>query len=635
MRDGFVKVASAIPALKIADCAANAENIINTAKKASELGCEMVVFPELSVSAYSCGDLFFHETLISAAEKALERILHGCAELDMLIFVGLPVRYLGKLYNCAAAICAGKLLGIIPKTSIPGYGEFSESRYFASPDDEVGEINIAGQSCAFGSRLVFVHDKLTDFAVSAEICEDAAAQIPMSSYHCMAGATVIANLSASPEYVGQSGKRLDTAKDNSRRNICGYVYASAGIGETTTDLVFSGHSFIVENGNLLAQREPFADKDLVVSEIDVKSLSFERRRKNNFSCKYTKGYRYISFETELSETVLSRVYPCRPFVPSNENERNENSSYILKAQATALARRLDHTHSKKAVLGISGGLDSTLAIIVAYEAVKLLSRPATDILAITMPCFGTGKRTRTNAEELCERLGVAFKCVDIASAVKVHLDDIGHDETTYDVTYENAQARERTQVLMDIANSVGGIVVGTGDLSEAALGWATYNGDHMSMYSVNCSIPKTLVRAVVTSYADSAEDKELSKVLYDVLDTPVSPELVPSKPGEISQKTESIIGDYDLHDFFLYHFISSGFSPEKLLRIATESFKGIFDEEHIKTVLNTFVRRFFMQQFKRSCSPDGVKVSEISLSPRGDLKMPSDAYANEWLDKIR
>jgi len=635
MKDGFVKTGAAIPSLRVADCTYNTEKIIELVNSAAEQGVKVLAFPELSITGYSCSDLFFRETLLKSAERSLVKIAEATADLDTLIFVGLPVRISGKIYNCAAVLFKGKILGIVPKTYLPNYGEFYEARQFTAAPEDVTDIDFAGQTCPFGTKLVFESDSIEGFAVAAEICEDVWAQIPPSVSHCMAGATVIVNLSASTESVGKPEYRRDLVKMHASRNLCAYIYASSGSGESTTDSVCSGHSFIYEGKICLAENPPFGDNELILTEIDVAKLTFERSRISTFVSEKRDGYRYIKFDTKVSDTMLTRTYKKRPFLPENTEENAERSAFILEMQARALAKRIAHTYSKKAVLGISGGLDSTLALLVAVRSMEILGRPASDVLTVTLPCFGTGKRTRGNAELLCEALGTEFKVVDIAASVKQHLADIGHDENTFDVTYENAQARERTQVLMDIANAVGGIVVGTGDLSEVALGWSTYNGDHMSMYGVNCTVPKTLIRLMVGCYADTCKNEKLAAVLRDILDTPISPELVPSKPGEMSQKTEAIIGDYDLHDFFLYYFIRFGFTPEKLFRIACITFKDDFDEEYIKKTLTTFVKRFFIQQFKRSCTPDGIKVGSVALSPRGDWRMPSDASFAVWMDNVK
>ena len=633
MKNGFVKFAAAIPELMVADCHYNAEKIIELTKEAAGSGALVVAFPELSVTGYSCSDLFFRETLLKAAEREVSNIADAISDIDIIAFVGVPVCIMGKLYNTAAVIYRGKILGIVPKTYLPNYNEFYEARQFNTAPEGVTDVNYAGQVCPFGANIVFEHASLDGLKISAEICEDIWAQRSPSVSHCMAGATVIVNLSASPESVGKPEYRRKLVSVHSSKNICGYLYVSAGPDESTTDGVYSGHSFIAECGRILEENAPFENKKLVISELDVSRIIFERNKLSCYVCERNKDYRYVSFDSPIKDTALTRKFEIRPFLPKENGE--ERLKFILNMQAHALAKRIRHTGSKKVVIGVSGGLDSTLALIVATETMKLLGRPMTDILSVTMPCFGTGKRTKGNAEKLCECFGTELLVVDIAASVSQHLKDIGHAEDVYDVAFENAQARERTQVLMDIANSCGGIVIGTGDLSEIALGWSTYNGDHMSMYAVNSTIPKTLIRYMVGIYADICDDKKLAAVLRDILDTPVSPELIPSKPGEISQKTEEIIGDYDLHDFFLYNFIRYGYTPDKLYRVACIAFDGAFTPEYIKNTLTTFIKRFFTQQFKRSCSPDGVKVGSVALSPRADLRMPSDASFSEWINDIK
>lgn len=634
MKDGFVKLASAIPELRVADCAFNADKTIELAKEASGKGAVVTVFPELGLTGYTCQDLFFQDTLLSAAERETARIADATKELESLIFIGLPMRRLGKIYNVAAALYRGKILGIIPKTLIPNYSEFYEARQFAPAGDETADIEFAGQECPFGTKLLFCHTKLQELIVAAEICEDVWGQVSPSASHCAAGATVMVNLSASNELIGKPEYRLSLVKLNSAHNVCGYVYTSSGPDESTSDLVFSGHSIICEDGMIISERKPFADQALMFGDVDVKKITFARSKNNVFVCRDNADYRKIPFGSILTENELTRTFYRRPFVPDDGSECDGRCRLILDMQSTALAKRIKHTGSSVAVVGVSGGLDSTLALLVSVRAMEKLSRPASDVLTVTMPCFGTGKRTRSNAETLSLLLGTNFRCVDITASARQHLADIGHSLDVYDVTYENAQARERTQVLMDLANQSGGLVVGTGDLSETALGWSTYNGDHMSMYGVNCTVPKTLVRYIVKYYADTCKNEKLSAVLYDILDTPVSPELVPSKPGEIDQRTEEILGNYELHDFFLYYMFRGGYSPDKLYRIAKICFAGIYDDEYIKKTLRLFFRRFFSQQFKRSCVPDGVKVGTVALSPRGDWRMSSDSCAAEWLARL-
>lgn len=634
MKDGFVKIALAVPPLRVADCDYNIGEAVRIAKKAAEEGALVTLFPELCATGYSCSDLFFHSTLLDAAEKAISRFISETAQLDTLFFIGVPVRVTGKIYNCCATVHRGRLLALIPKTSLPNYNEFYEARQFTPAPEKVVEINFAGQRCPFGTKILFEHTALRELVVGAEICEDMWCQTPPSASHCAAGATLICNISASPESVGKPEYRRDLTRLHSGRHICAYAYTSAGPDESTTDLIYSGHSFICEYGSVIAENPPFGGAELTLGEVDVKRLDYERRRMSDFICERNPDYIYIPFDTGLRETTLSRSYARKPFVPDDRGDRDKRCSLILDMQAAALAKRLRHTGAKTAVVGVSGGLDSTLALIVAARALDRLGRLRTDTLGITMPCFGTGSRTKSNAEKLCRLLGVTFRDIPIGKSVTQHLEDIGHDKNTYDVTFENAQARERTQVLMDIANQTGGLVVGTGDLSEMALGWSTYNGDHMSMYGVNCSVPKTLVRYLVAYYADTCGNNELTETLLDILDTPVSPELIPSKEGEISQRTEEILGEYELHDFFLYYMIRCGFDPSKTLRVAKLAFAGSYDEAHIENTLKLFVRRFFTQQFKRSCTPDGVKLGTVSLSPRGDWRMPSDASPAAWMSLL-
>lgn len=634
MKDGFVKIALAVPPLRVADCEYNIGEAIRLAHKAAEEGAVVALFPELCVTGYSCSDLFFHSALLEAAERALYDFAQATAGFETLYFIGVPVRVLGKLYNCCAAVHRGRLLALVPKTSLPNYNEFYEARQFTSAPDRVTEINFAGQFCHFGTKILFEHTGLRELIIGAEICEDLWCQVPPSAGHCAAGATLICNISASPESVGKPEYRRELARMHSGRHLCAYAYTSSGPDESTTDLIYSGHTFICEYGSVIAENPPFGGNELTFGEVDVKRLEYERHKLSDYVCARNPDYVYIPFDTELRETKLTRRFAKRPFVPDDRGDRDRRCSLILDMQAAALAKRLRHTGAKSAVVGVSGGLDSTLALIVTARALDRLGRPRTDAIGITMPCFGTGSRTKSNAEKLCRLLGVTFREIPIAKSVTQHLEDIGHDLDTHDVTYENSQARERTKVLMDVANQTGGLVVGTGDLSEMALGWSTYNGDHMSMYGVNCSVPKTLVRYLVAYYADICDNAELSATLLDILDTPVSPELLPPKDGEIVQKTEEILGEYELHDFFLYYMIRCGFDPEKTLRVAKLAFAGIYDEEHIENTLKLFIRRFFSQQFKRSCTPDGVKLGTVSLSPRGDWRMPSDASPAVWLSML-
>ncbi|MCI5705694.1 MAG: NAD(+) synthase [Pseudoflavonifractor sp.] len=635
MRDGFIKVAAGTPKIRVADCRYNAEQIFTLMRQAAHQGVRVLCLPELCLTGYTCGDLFFQPTLLQGAEDGLATILEATRNLDMVAAVGLPVRckWDHKLYNCAAVIHKGEILGLVPKTHLPNYGEFYEQRWFASGEGKDFMVSLCGQEVSLCGRGLFACEDMPNLVLGVEICEDLWAPAAPSSLLARAGATVILNLSASDEVVSKAEYRRQLVTGQSARLVCGYVYADAGEGESSTDMVFAGHDLIAENGTLLAQRR--FSTGLTVSEIDVDKLVYERRRMNTFTAPEEEVWRSY-FNLEPATTALTRPISTTPFVPSDAGDRAERCDEILRIAALGLKQRLEHTGAKTAVVGLSGGLDSTLAILITGVAMKLLDRPAGDIIAVTMPCFGTTDRTRDNAVELASRLGATLKRVDIGEAVRQHFKDIGQSMENHDVTFENGQARERTQVLMDIANQTGGLVVGTGDLSELALGWATYNGDHMSMYGVNASIPKTLVRHLVRFVAgDKAEEDEaLSAVLTDILDTPVSPELLPAIEGKIAQKTEDIVGPYELHDFFLYYAVRWGFSPRKVLRLTEYAFGRSYDRATLLKWLNNFYRRFFSQQFKRSCLPDGPKVGSVTLSPRGDWRMPSDAVAALWLDEL-
>ena len=628
MQHGYIKAAAGTPEIRVADCIYNRDSIIKTMKAASGQGAKVLVLPELCITGYTCGDLFLQPTLLDGALDALRQIVRVSTGLKLLMAVGLPVLHGGKLYNCAAIFYEGRLLGFVPKSNLPNYSEFYEQRHFvpAPPQNEIHPWE--GGSVPFGSKLLFRCEELPDFCFAAEICEDLWVAAPPSVDHAAAGATIIGNLSASDETIGKAQYRRGLVSGQSARLLCGYLYADAGDGESTTDLVFSGHDLIAENGVLLSETKPFHN-ELIVSEIDVCKLAYERRRMNTFPASLTADYQIIPFSMEPAKTTLTRFVSPHPFVPENAADRAERCEAILNMQAAGLKKRLEHSHSQTAVIGISGGLDSSLALLIAVRAMDLLARPRTDIVAVTMPCFGTTERTRSNAELLCEQLGVTLRRVDIGPAVSRHFEDIGHSFDNHDVVFENSQARERTQVLMDIANQTNGLVVGTGDLSELALGWATYNGDHMSMYGVNASIPKTLVRHLVRYVADQSEET-LRDVLLDILDTPVSPELLPAENGEIAQKTEDLVGPYELHDFFLFYAVRYAFPPAKIFRLAKHAFAGNYDDAAILKWLKIFYRRFFNQQFKRSCLPDGPKVGSVALSPRGDWRMPSDASAALW-----
>ena len=636
MRDGFIKVAAGTPKIRVADCRYNAEQIFTMMREADKQGVKALCLPELCLTGYTCGDLFLQDTLLCGAEEGLQTILEATRNLDMMTVLGLPVRckWDNKLYNCAAVIQSGEILGLVPKTYLPNYGEFYEQRWFASGAGVETSVDLCGETVDMDAAGLFACETVPNLVLGVEICEDLWATEPPSARLARGGATVILNLSASNELVGKSGYRRNLVVGQSGRLVCGYVYADAGEGESTTDLVFTGHNMIAENGALLAERR-FAT-GLTISEIDVDRLAYERRRMTTFNGQRQADLWRASFSLPLEETRLTRAVSPAPFVPADAEDRAERCNEILKIAALGLKKRLEHTGARTAVVGLSGGLDSTLAILITAVAMKLLDRPASDIIAVTMPCFGTTDRTRDNAVELAERLGATLKRIDIGSAVKVHFKDIGQSMEDHSVTFENGQARERTQVLMDIANQNAGLVIGTGDLSELALGWATYNGDHMSMYGVNAGIPKTLVRHLVAFVSDDkgSEDPRLSAVLDDILDTPVSPELLPAIEGKISQKTEDLVGPYELHDFFLYYAIRWGFPPRKVFRLAEHALGRTYDRATILKWLNSFYRRFFTQQFKRSCLPDGPKVGSVTLSPRGDWRMPSDAVAALWLEEL-
>jgi NAD+ synthetase len=652
MKDGFIKVAACTPEIQVADVDFNVDKIISQLEKCREEGVKVAVFPELCITGYTCQDLFFQNALLDKAMEGVVKIAKTTADSDMLVAVGVPVRANGKLYNCAAVIQDGEVRAFVPKTHLPNYNEFYEARHFAPYRGECAAIDLReyGQLEFIPpmEQTVFVCEEIPELVVGFELCEDLWVADPVSNYLAKAGATLICNLSASDEVIGKDSYRRQLVSNQSARLVAGYIYCSAGDGESTQDMVFSGHNIIAENGSILAESRLF-ENGITISEIDFKKLAFERRKISTYPASAEWDYSSkdsgfldkdnISrerFSLEMGETALTRIFAKTPFIPSNQAERNERCHLILQMQSHGLMKRIAHTHSKTVVIGISGGLDSTLALLVCVMAMDLLKRPHTDIVAVTMPCFGTTKRTRSNAEILCDALGVTFREVDISKAVLQHFEDIGHDYNDHSVVFENGQARERTKVLMNIANQVSGMVVGTGDLSELALGWATYNGDHMSMYGVNASIPKTLVRHIVQYYGDTCTSDTLKDVLYDILDTPVSPELLPTDESgtEMTQKTEDLVGPYELHDFFLYYGIRWGFEPSKVKRLAKYAFEGDYPDEVIDKWLKTFYRRFFSQQFKRSCLPDGAKIGSVTLSPRGDWRMPSDAVAKLWLEDI-
>ncbi len=651
MNYGFIKAACASPLLKVADCKYNSQQILLCAKEASEKGAKIIVFPELSITAYTCSDLFFQKALQQAAEKSLEEIIENTRNLNSLIFVGLPLARTEGIYNCAAAIFKGQLLALFAKSYLPNYGEFYERRQFTpfKQNQKTELINFAGfENILFGTDILIQDESDFSLSIACELCEDLWVPVPPSSRHILAGATIIANLSAGNEVIGKADYRRNLVKSHSARSLCAYLYANAGKDESTQDMVFAGHNLIAENGTLLAQSELFSNQT-IYADIDYERLCQERRRTTSFSvCKENvtgvPEYTIVKIgllasaakEKAKEEKNFDRYVDPHPFVPSNKEERTQRCLEVINLQARGLAKRLSHINCQSAVIGVSGGLDSTLALLITCRAFDMVGIERKKITAITMPCFGTTKRTFKNACQLAFQCGVSIKEVEIKKSVRQHMRDIGQDENVHDVTYENCQARERTQVLMDYANKTNGIVIGTGDLSELALGWCTYNGDHMSMYGVNSSIPKTLVRYLVEWFATESEDsknQKFSAVLRDVLNTPVSPELLPPKEGQISQVTEDLVGPYELHDFYLYYLLRFGFSPSKIFFLAQKANLPYSDEEKLKW-LKIFYRRFFSQQFKRSCMPDGAKVGTVNLSPRGDWRMPSDAQASLWLEEI-
>ena len=632
MKDGFIKVAAATPKIKVADPAYNTEEILKIIDETEKNGASILVFSELTISGYTCGDLFLQQPLLTECKNQLLRIVKATENKSMLVVVGCPIVIKQKLYNCAVVISDGSILGIVPKTHLPNYSEFYELRHFTSGEgleedlwfgEEFGYVNVA-------VNQLFKCKEIPELVVACEICEDLWVPLPPSTYHAMAGASVICNPSASVETTTKESYRRSLVSNQSARLLAAYIYADAGEGESTQDVVYSGHHLICENGSVLAEAKRFTN-EIIYADIDVQKLAAERRKMTSFPGGQTDDYFEQEFSLEVKENKITRTFPKAPFVPDNQDERDKRCDEILSLQSMGLKKRLEHTNCKHAVVGISGGLDSTLAVLVTARAFDLLDIPRENLICVTMPCFGTTDRTYQNAVSLIKELGATLKEVRIEKAVRQHFADIGHDENNHDVTYENSQARERTQILMDMANQYNGMVIGTGDMSELALGWATYNGDHMSMYAVNCSVPKTLVRYLVLYYAETTENKKLSEVLMDVLDTPVSPELLPPVDGVISQKTEDLVGPYELHDFFLYYMLRFGFPKAKLYRMAKLTFDGVYDDETIKKWLDKFYWRFFSQQFKRSCLPDGPKVGSVAVSPRGDLRMPSDASPTAWI----
>ncbi len=627
MQHGFLKIAAVTPRITVAGCQKNAAAIIESVRRAQKDGARLVALPELCVSGYTCGDLFRLDALLADAKAALDAVRRFTEESDTLVVLGAPLAVQNALYNCAVVLQGGRVLGVVPKTHLANYGEFYEKRVFTPAPADNRVISLFGQEAPFGNRLVFRCREMPALMLGVEVCEDMWSPLPPSTQLCAAGATVICNISASNEAVCKSAYRRMLIQSQSGRQTCAYAFVSAGQGESTGDVVFSGHDMIYENGCLLAEAPPFGS-GYAVTEIDLSFLVRERRRLTRSNVR--EGVELVPFSLALAPTTLSRSYWKTPFVPDDPAELAARCTEVAAIQAQALAQRVRHTGAKTLVLGLSGGVDSTLALLVCRDTLRLLERPVTDILAVTMPCFGTSKRTRGNAGLLCDALGIPLRVIDITAAVSRHLEDIGHAPDQPDAAFENAQARERTQVLMDLANMAGGLVVGTGDLSELALGFATYNGDHMSMYGVNADVPKTLIRSMLLWIAGQA-DAPLAAVLRDIVATPVSPELLPGKDGAIAQITEDIVGPYGLHDFFLYHLIRRGESKEKILRLAACAFGNDYTEETIARWYALFCRRFFANQFKRSCMPDGPRVGNVALSPRGDWRMPSDAVPDALL----
>lgn len=634
---GFIRVGAIVNKLALANPLKNVEVIIKEIKKAETLGVSIVTTPELSFTGYTCGDLFLQEQLLDDSIKALEQVLNETKDIDIISILGMPLRHDNQLFNCAVVITKGKILGVIPKTYIPNYQEFYEARWFSSSKELITEeIEILGQLVPITTNILFQDKTLKEATFGIEICEDLWTVNPPSNNHALAGATMIFNLSSSNELIGKQEYRKSLVSSQSARTISAYIYASSGVMESTSDILFGGASMIYENGSILAENKRFElESNIITADIDVLKLANDRIKNRSFM-KNTNLEEYKIIKLDIKDNIkeLNREYKEYPFVPSNELERNKRCEEIIEIQSTALARRLIQVGNPKCVIGMSGGLDSTLAFLVIVKAYEKLKRNPKDIIGITMPGFGTTDRTYQNSIDLVKEYGGTLKEISIKDAALLHMKDIGLPETDRSVTYENIQARERTQILMDVANMENGLVIGTGDLSELALGWCTYNGDHMSMYAVNTSIPKTLVRYLVAWVKDTTDGKK-KEVLQDILDTPISPELLPpDEAGNILQKTESSIGPYVLHDFYLYHFLRYGATPKKIYTLAKHTFKNSFSKEEIKKWLKVFIRRFFTQQFKRNCIPDGVKVGSISLSPRGDLRMPSDANYETWIKEL-
>ena len=633
MKDGFIRVASVSPDIRVCDVAYNKESIKAAIKKEWDEGSSIIVFPELCLTSYTCNDLFFQDILIKEAKHALKEIVEFSSGHKSIIFIGLPWDFKGKLYNVAAVISNGILLGLINKLNLPNYGEFYEARYFNRGFKDPVWVNFFDDVIPMGTNILFECSNVPNLIIAGEICEDLWVPNPPSVAHALAGANILINCSASNDIVGKMSYRDALISNHSKKLISAYIYANAGEGESTQDLVFGGQGIIAENGKILAKSTRFKNEAVRI-EIDVNRLVLERRKQTTFEQGNEDGYFMSEFELEPVELELKREFDSKPFVPDDMSKRKERCEEILTIQALGLKKRLLHTGTKNVILGISGGLDSTLALLVCAKTFDMSGFDKSGIRAVTMPGFGTTDRTYNNACELTESFGATLEEISIVESIKRHFLDINHDINIKNITYENAQARERTQILMDIANRDNGLVVGTGDLSELVLGWATYNGDHMSMYGVNASIPKTLVRHLVNYYADTVKDKKIANILYDILDTPVSPELLPPENGKIAQKTEDLVGPYELHDFFLYNALRFGFMPSKIYRMAKKAFAGEYESEVILKWLKVFYSRFFSQQFKRSALPDGPKVGSIAISPRGDLRMPSDASKTLWIEDL-
>lgn len=635
MKYGYVKVATVTPKIEVANCEYNGEQVIKLIDKANKEKVKVLVFPELCLTGYTCGDLFLHDVLIKSAKDQLMKIVNYTKGIDILIALGLPFARNSKLYNVVAIIQDGKLLGLVPKKHIPNHGDMNESRYFNPGNHKAVYISVEGYQVPMGTNLLLRCKNRKELVISVEVGEDQLAPIPPAIIHASKGSTVILNPSASPRTIGKGSYIRDLLRMQSAGLISGYIKSDAGEGESTTDLVFSGHNIIAENGKILGESN-FSHSKLLISEIDFDKLYNDRRRNSIYKMREQDDYVIIDFEFDIKEEVTKLTRKVNPsaFIPDKLEDREERCEEILNIQAHGLKKRLEHVKTKHAVIGISGGLDSTLALLVTRKAYDLIGLDPKGIVCVTMPCFGTTDRTYKNALDLTKHIGATLREIPIEDAVIQHFKDIGHDIDNHDITYENSQARERTQVLMDVANQCSGIVIGTGDMSELALGWATYNGDHMSMYAVNSTIPKTLVRNLVEYSAEKTDQGKLKEVLYDILDTPVSPELLPPVDGEITQKTQELVGPYELHDFFLYYVLRYGFMPSKIFYLATIAFKGTYTKGTIHKWLSIFYSRFFSQQFKRSCLPDGPKVGSITVSPRSDLKMPSDASAKIWLEDL-